>query len=668
MISITLPIDLKAGDELVIDEITLTPVDDDPPPVDPPTDPTDPEQPPEEPGDPDPPKDPDPPSNPEPVEPPADSKAGQAVTLTGSIGDLALNITVRPGDRVPMGPTQDHGSIRYYSDGLCVVLENGYPGHTQDLSGHFTLTTEDGTLLFDGDLTIPTDRSTRPFWLASPQLRPDLDWSRLPHLGEGGAMATMYDSYTRADNSPCGNGPDMPGMESGGENPHLGYYPLWYACWVSNPTLENLAVVRGWSDSLVMRKHCAINWETNEILKVSDYPNTSSVDAQRGSASLPGNPFAKSTTACKLSVDQAHLPMCYALAIELFGTEFDREQLTMWANWWASLEATPQSRLPCGYWTGGPPRAHGRQLALTVYAYWYGLPEWRDTFASWITGYADHIQAQIDEQIGLPIDQTGDPYPRREYAAWQQDLFTYGTALAVQAGFTKWQPILDYFAEGTWQRIEYRLHELADYSHKAWLRAQRPEEAADISAAVENFIAYDAASLTVPNNYTDWYALAFAYVEATFKRGSYGRWALRANLDASARAAIKAGGFKSIHDTLPAQLRADAQAWQVPVDDWADGLEAQRLYVPELDTALNFPENDIRIQQTLPEYKGGQAGDYYAPTGQDSYTAQMQAVLAVLCDRATDKTRAKAAWDRFRQYERVKYVTIPKYNLVPRTA
>lgn len=639
-------------------EAVATPADPDPPvdPAGPPDDQNPPSDPPPT----------DPPSNPPPVEPPANSKAGQAVTLTGNVRDLALNVTVRPGERVPLGPTEDYGSLRYYSDGLCVVIEHGYPGHTQDLAGHFTLTTADGTVLFDGDLTIPTDRSTRPFWLAQPQLRQGYDLSRLPHLGDGGAMATLYDKFMSADNSPCGNGPDIQAMESGGEMPHLGYYPLWYACWVTNPTLENLSVIRGWSDSLVMRKHCAIDWNTNQILKVTDYQSLSAVDAQRGSPSLPGNPYVKSTTACKLSIDHAHLPMCYALAVELFGTEFDREQLTMWANWWCSLESTASSRLPCGFHPYGPPRARGRKLALMVYAYWYGLPEWRDTFATWINAQADFMQAQIDEQIGIQIDQSGDPYPHREYAVWQQDLFTYGAALATQAGFTKWQPILDYFAVGTWQRIEYPLHELANYSHKAWLRAPRPAETADIAAAVENVIAQDAAAWTGPNNYDAWYALALAYVKATFARGTYGRWALLANLDAAARNASKAaGGWSGFHAQFPATLRAEAATWQVPVDDWADGLEAQRLYQPTLDTVLNFPENDIRIQQTLPEYKNGQAGDYYAPTGQDSYTAQMQAIYAVLCDRATDKVRAKAAWERMQLHNRVKYVTNAKYNLAP---
>jgi hypothetical protein len=300
----------------------------------------------------------------------------------------------------------------------------------------------------------------------------------------------------------------------------------------------------------------------------------------------------------------------------------------------------------------------------------YGLPEWKPTFEAWINEFFEYNNDIISEQPGIQLDyrQGTQGYPHAEYAVWQQDIWSIGIAQAIRAGFTEWQPMFDYFAVGTWQRIQQAQHEFADRSHQAWQRTQRPAETTAIAAACETLIAYDLASLTAPNAYTLWYPLIVAWIKATFPKLSLPRWTLLYYIDEAARKATNVNGWKDFHANLGPTLRSLASTWPVPVDDWADGLAAVCVYDPNLALAITYPEGDIRIQQTLPEYKGGLAGDYYAPIGQDSYVMQMQAALATFCDLATDKVRALAVYDKYQQWNRVKITTNPKYNIVPRAA
>ena len=60
-------------------------------------------------------------------------------------------------------------------------------------------------------------------------------------------------------------------------------------------------------------------------------------------------------------------------------------------------------------------------------------------------------------------------------------------------------------------------------------------------------------------------------------------------------------------------------------------------------------------------------GDFVCSDGTDSvnYIAQAQGAFARMVKHATDQVRAKAAWAKFMQYNRVDYGKNPKYDLVP---
>src|SRR6185437_6885206 len=91
-------------------------------------------------------------------------------------------------------------------------------------------------------------------------------------------------------------------------------------------------------------------------------------------------------------------------------------------------------------------RGKGRGLTALVYAAKYSShPAY---FDAWVKAVAADYNAFYPAQVGLAVDQTakGQGYAHQQYAPWQQQILITGVGLARHAGYTEFQPTLDYFA------------------------------------------------------------------------------------------------------------------------------------------------------------------------------------------------------------------------------
>lgn len=391
--------------------------------------------------------------------PPHPDVISDTVTLTGALDDgTAINVKANKGQRLQIiAGDPSKGSLMYYGDGLCACIENAWP--TGDLAGTFKLTAGD-TVLFDGHLTIWAKTRTRPFWLRTPQVRPDADLSAFPTYGAGSETASMYGYYLTADNSPMGRGVAAPVMGMTGEQATLGPLPQWDAVYITNPSAENAAVVRGMADSAAVWGFHLIDPATNKMLSLVDYPRASMLGAQIGAA---GNPVPISTTANPNKVDSSasHAPAFCALACELFGTDYDREELALWANFCGGLWQNYSYRLPCGYaaHNHGQTRGKGRGLVVVLYAALFSSePAY---FERWLDAIPSDMESTWLGQTGIHVDQKDIPYPNGAIAPWQNHILGYGIGLALEHGHSAFQRVFDYFAETWMDSMLDSPHELA---------------------------------------------------------------------------------------------------------------------------------------------------------------------------------------------------------------
>lgn len=396
-----------------------------------------------------------------PVQPPANGVAGQPVTLTGTLADgTAINLTANPGDKTPLDATRPQiGRFHYYPDGLCVRIENAREDVPSDLSGTFTITAG-GQTIWDGPLTIWARSNTRFFWLQTPTLLASPDLSGFPRL-EGGATASMYAAYQQADNSPMGIGLACPLFQNQGERADLG--SQWDACYLTNPTAENLTVVLGMADvASVFPFHC-IDKDTGDLIDLRNNPKTSfDIVGQYGNriAFYP-------KTACPMNMNeaQAHATYFCALAAALTGADAYKEELAAWANYVGALWQSWSYRRPSGVCSlnFGQVRGKGRGLQVLLQAEKYS--DRPDYFTPWIEDLAVNAQNHYLSQTGIAIDQAHNVYPNDDWAVYQQHLLVDAIGAALDAAHTSFQTVFDYFATTLMDAVLESPHEFAfDYT------------------------------------------------------------------------------------------------------------------------------------------------------------------------------------------------------------
>lgn len=399
--------------------------------------------------------------------------ADDVAHLTAVLADgSTLDVTANQGQRVTLDASRPQlGSIIFHLDGKSVCVENAYAGCTGDLAGHFKLSVG-GKMLWDDLDVIWAHARTHPFWVVQPSIRPDADLTKFGKWGPAGASATMIDSYRAADNGPMGVSAMPPGIGSGGEREGLGG-PLRGAdaMYVANPSADNATVVRGLADAASVWGFHVIDPATQKMLDVTQYPKVTMNDTLLG---VSGNPIAKYTSNSPLSLSQASThatPFC-ALSAELYGTDYDREELALWANYVGSIQENYSYRLPAGC-IGAGGAARGKARTLTVVMYAATLSDHPEYFAAWVNAMADAYNATFPTQTGVQIDQKaaaseGYQGGSAAYAEWQQLMFVETLGHCIDNGFTRFQPTFDYFAISALDAMLAAPHELLTLYNKNW--------------------------------------------------------------------------------------------------------------------------------------------------------------------------------------------------------
>lgn len=370
-----------------------------------------------------------------------------SITVQADFDDGTVShIVVNKGACVPfISDDPAYGGVKYYSDGMCIALENMYAGTKGDISGRFTIIAG-GTTIFDDELILYAYAGPRPFWLRQPLPVENPDLSLFPKLVPA-PNASMYQSYHAADNSPTGYGCDIFSMGTAGEHAHLGPVPQWDACYLANSNPQNTEVMFGMANAARVWECHVRDITTGEMIDVTQYPKISFLQAFRG---IKGNPIGPFTTnnPVKLTQAQAHATNFCALAAVIFATEYHKEELAFWSNYYSSLWQNYAYRLPAGcvMASHGIVRGKGRGLTALLYAAKYSSHA--SYFDNWVRAMAQDYQSFYLKQTGLAIDQTakGQGYAHGQFAPWQQHLLVYGVGLAVHFGYTEFQPVLDYFA------------------------------------------------------------------------------------------------------------------------------------------------------------------------------------------------------------------------------
>lgn len=398
----------------------------------------------------------------------SDGEANLTATLAGGI---AVDVTVNKGERVPLiASNPSLGSIVFHGDGLSVCVEDMYETCTYDLAGHFKLNASGKTLWNDLEV-IWAHARTRPFWVAQPVTKPSPDLSKFGKWGTAGSGASLLKQYLAADNGPMGVSFQPPGIGSGGEREELGG-PLQEAdaIYVVNPSADNEIVVYGLSDAFAPQPCGVIDSQTNKMLDVTQYPNAT---FDTGIV-LKNNPIVAYTSNTPLSLSQAwtHATPACALAAELRGTDYDKEQLALWANYVGSLWQNPGYRLSAGC-IGSGGAARGKARTLTVVMYAAILSDNQPYFMKWMEALAVEFNAVFPSQTGIQIDQraaSSEGYQggSAAFANWQQLMFVHSLGQSINNGFIKFQPTLDYFAQFAFDSILVGPHELTTIYNINW--------------------------------------------------------------------------------------------------------------------------------------------------------------------------------------------------------
>ena len=437
--------------------------------------------------------------------PPPEAAPTGTVSVDAVFSDgTAASITLSPGERKSFSDVQ-HGSAVYHADGRSVCIEHCYAGLTGDLSGTFTVRTPDATL-FTGALTIFAYSRTRPFWVSPPAARAAPDFSLFPNYAKGNGTESMAAAYAAADNSPMGCGLAMHDMETAGERADLGAIPRWDACYIVNPTPANAAVVRGMADAAAVWPTHVLDFATQAVIDPRAQTKVSLLSPVRG---LNGNPVLPFTSATPLrSAGCAHAVVFGAVAAELFGTEYDREELAFWGTFYASLWQNPGYRLPSGVVMVGHGECRGKGRVLNALVQSAHYCDASYPFTGWLQDLAADFKATYGGLSNLHVDQLQVIYPASAnptwgFSPWQTAILVEGCGNAIQHGHTEFQWALDWFGDTLLQALADGVqHELATYYQVAFYKTDRTPVAtwADALQATGAYVPSLAAALACAEN------------------------------------------------------------------------------------------------------------------------------------------------------------------------
>jgi hypothetical protein len=451
--------------------------------------------------------------------------AALVANVTGTLNDgTSVNVSVTQGSRVPMVPAQPlRGSVMFHADGLSICLENAYAGLTNDLTGTFSVAVG-STTLWTGDLTIWAYSRTRPFWVSAPPLLPSPALWRFPTYGTGSESSSSYDWYhglptthdvNSVDNSPMGIGIHRRTFGAAGGSPQFGPLPGWDAQWMCNPTANNLIVVRGMADSVGVWPHIVIDPTTNKMIDVSAYAKLTMDSGQRG---VVGNPIVPFTTkiwvnSVGINFDQVqnHCTNFCALSTVLYGTDFDKEAIALWANYVGSIVSSWPSRVKINgnpvLALGSASRGLGRSMRSVTYA--AVLSDSQAYFSQWMALYANALSARYAAQTGIHIDQTNaavEGYAHYGYAPWQEHALTQAVGNTIRNGFTAMQPVADYLFAGAIEAALDTPHEYASLFDLVWRSgdgSSKNPPAANFAGVIANTAGWNTSikkSLDFPEN------------------------------------------------------------------------------------------------------------------------------------------------------------------------
>jgi hypothetical protein len=322
--------------------------------------------------------------------------------------------------------------------------------------------------------------------VSAPPLLPSPELWRFPTYGTGSESASSYAAYAAlptthdinsVDNSPMGIGVHRRTYGAAGGSGQFGPLPTWDAQWMCNRTSNNLVVVRGMADSVGVWPHVVIDPTTNKMIDVSAYTKVTMDSGARG---VVGNPIVPFTTkiwvnGVGINFDQVqnHCTNFCALSTVLYGTDYDKEAIALWANYVGSLVTSWPYRLKINgspvVAIGSASRGLGRTMRSVTYA--AALSDSQSYFAPWMDLFANVLSARYAAQTGVHIDQTNagqGGYLHYGYAPWQEHILAQAVANAVRNGFTAMQPVADYLFAYSIECALDTPHEYASMYELVW--------------------------------------------------------------------------------------------------------------------------------------------------------------------------------------------------------
>lgn len=343
----------------------------------------------------------------------------------------------------------------YYGDGKTVCLENIYTKTTGDISGTFTLKVGD-KVLFDGPLTIWA-RTRWPFWIVAPAVNPSADLSMFPKYGPGSENVDLTASYAKVSHAPMSCALWTRGMENTGERADLGRLDEFSAIYLKNPSAGNATVVLGLADAASSFPFHGRDFATGKMVDLSANPKTAYTLGGQYGNSVPAI-----KTACPQSLSEAaaHAPTFFALAAAIYGTDFHKEGLSMWANYVGSLWQSWDYRLPNGYCrsTHGQTRGKGRQLTVVLYA--SKLSDNPAYFTAWANSAGADASSFWPSKFGVQMDMSDPAYFNGAgVSTYQNHILIAAMGQALDYGVSSFQPAFDHFAT-------YLMDSLLDAQHE----------------------------------------------------------------------------------------------------------------------------------------------------------------------------------------------------------
>jgi hypothetical protein len=544
---------------------------------------------------------------PAPVLPPVAPVSGSLpmAVVTGTVGGVAVDVTVGPGQRMMLVPLDfSKGSVMYDDDGS-LNYENGYAGVWNPTPADFTasLNAQVGGKSFStGDITLGYKCGTRPHWIVEPvagDYNPDL----FPCLEVvGSEKATRVASYANADNSITGTSFFVDYEPGPGERDEIGGIINSDACHLVNPSAESAAVVRGTSDAVAAMPVHLIDCVTNKMLIASDYSHCSDMGIYLG---IAGNPIQKYKSAVTFQPNSSHAPAFGVLASSMYKTKFDQRMVSDWTNYITRLcynytyltdyssKMGAVAGLDCPGVTNQT-RGKAWELRTLAQASHLASEEHRAMFASWTNKAISYYADKQDKQTGIQIDQDADStgYKYHGYAGWQEDYLVSMAGFVIHLGFPTAQRLLDYNGLTVMDTMDQAQH----------------EQATNYNNCMRD------ATGRLCDNYKD--------------------------------------GLKARETFIGTDFAAQAIRQNAAAED----SEEMQLAIYNLPAA-----------SPLPYYaKVGDMDGYPVGASGNGRPAVHRTAIVALMDYATDQVRAQAVGAKFFKYDRTPYNTGPKYHWKPR--